>query len=65
MFDDANNEAEITMKFVGEITSCVKNAAGDVIEGDPAVIKRQKDIWTFARIMGSDNPNWELVATGD
>jgi predicted lipid-binding transport protein (Tim44 family) len=29
------------------------------------VIKRQKDIWTFARIMGSDNPNWELVATGD
>jgi predicted lipid-binding transport protein (Tim44 family) len=65
MFDEANNEAEITMKFVGEITSCVKNAEGEVIEGDPAVIKRQKDVWTFARIMGSDDPNWELVATGE
>lgn len=65
MFDEANNEAEITMKFVGEITSCVKNEDGDVIEGDPAVIKRQKDVWTFARIMGSDDPNWELVATGE
>jgi predicted lipid-binding transport protein (Tim44 family) len=65
MFDEANNEAEITMKFVGEITSCVKNADGEVIEGDPAVIKRQKDVWTFARVMGSDDPNWELVATGE
>lgn len=65
MFDDANNEAEITMKFVGEITSCVKNAEGEIVEGDPAVIKRQKDVWTFARIMGSDDPNWELVATGE
>ena len=65
MFDTANNEAEITMKFVGEITSCVKNADGEVIEGDPTTIKRQKDVWTFARIMGSDDPNWELVATGE
>ena len=38
---------------------------GEVIEGDAAVIKRQKDVWTFARIMGSDDPNWELVATGE
>ena len=48
MFDEANNEAEITMKFVGEITSCVKNADGEVIEGDPAVIKGSKrclDFW--------------------
>lgn len=65
MFDEANKEAEITMKFVGEITSCVKNEDGDVIEGDPAIIKRQKDVWTFARVMGSDDPNWELVATGE
>lgn len=65
MFDTANNEAEITMRFVGEITSCVKNAEGEVIEGDPTKIKRQKDVWTFARIMGSDDPNWELVATGE
>ncbi|PLS22783.1 Tim44/TimA family putative adaptor protein [Neptunicoccus cionae] len=65
MFDPANNEAEITMKFIAEITSCVKDGSGEVIEGDPKVIKRQKDVWTFARIMGSDDPNWQLVATGE
>ena len=65
MFDSINNEAEITIKFVGEITSCVNNVDGEVVEGDPDVIKRQKDVWTFARIIGNENPNWKLVATGD
>ncbi len=64
-FDRANNEGEVSVRFVGELTSVVKNAAGEVIEGDPTEIKRQKDVWTFARVMGSDNPNWQLVATGE
>ena len=29
------------------------------------LIKKQRDVWTFARIMGSDDPNWKLVATGE
>ena len=28
-------------------------------------IKRQRDLWTFARKMGSDDPNWQLVVTGE
>ncbi|WP_071674247.1 Tim44/TimA family putative adaptor protein [Nioella nitratireducens] len=63
-FDRATSEAEITVRFAGELTSVVRNAAGDVIEGDPSEIKRQRDAWTFGRTMGSDNPNWVLVATG-
>jgi len=43
----------------------VKNTDGDVVEGNPNEIKRQRDVWTFARIMGSDDPNWQLVATGE
>ena len=35
------------------------------IEGDAKKIKRQKDSWTFARTMGSDDPNWKLIATGE
>ena len=27
--------------------------------------RSQRDIWTFARAMGADDPNWQLVATGD
>lgn len=63
-FDEENREASITMKFVGELTSVVRNEAGDIVEGDTQEIKRQSDIWTFARLMGGDNPNWLLVGTG-
>jgi len=63
-FDDLDNVADITVRFVGELTSVVRNAEGDVVEGDPSEIKRQADVWTFSRLMGSDNPNWLLVATG-
>lgn len=63
-FDPASQRAEITIRFVGEMTSVVRNEAGEIIEGKPEEIKRQKDIWTFARDMGSDDPNWQLVATG-
>jgi predicted lipid-binding transport protein (Tim44 family) len=63
-FDDNTKDGEITIKFVAEMTSVVRDRAGEIVEGNPEEIKRQKDIWTFARIMGSDDPNWKLVATG-
>lgn len=62
-FDKDSNRAEITMKFVGELTSVVRDKGGDIIEGNPNTVKRQKDTWTFARMMGTDDPNWLLVAT--
>ncbi len=37
----------------------------EIVEGDPSTIKRQRDVWTFGRVMGSDDPNWQLVATGE
>lgn len=64
-FDRASGMAEITVRFVGELTSVVRNKAGTVVEGDARSIKRQRDVWTFARRMGADDPNWQLVATGD
>jgi len=63
-FDNKTKEGEITIKFVAEMTSVVRDRAGEIVEGNPTEVKRQKDIWTFARVMGSDNPNWKLVATG-
>lgn len=64
-FDSKTNEAELTMKFMSELTYQVRDNAGDVIEGNDTDIKRQKDVWTFARVMGTDDPNWRLVATGE
>ncbi|THH34638.1 Tim44 domain-containing protein [Aliishimia ponticola] len=62
-FDDSTNEAEISIRFVAEMTSAVRDSAGDIIEGSTTEVKRQKDSWAFARKMGSDDPNWLLVST--
>ncbi|MEL7183717.1 MAG: Tim44/TimA family putative adaptor protein, partial [Pseudomonadota bacterium] len=63
-FDAGTNEAQITLRFVGELTSVVKDAEGTIVEGNPNEVKKQRDVWTFAREMGADDPNWKLVATG-
>ena len=61
--DPDTKEAEMTIRFVGELTSAVRDEAGDIVEGSLTEVKRQKDTWVFARIMGSDDPNWLLVST--
>jgi predicted lipid-binding transport protein (Tim44 family) len=63
-FDRATDEGEITVRFVGELTSVVRNDEGEIVEGNPNEIKKQRDVWTFARKLGTGDPNWKLVATG-
>lgn len=64
-FDPETSEGEMTVRFIGELTSVVKDNDDNIVEGDPTEIKRQKDVWTFARVMGTGDPNWQLVATGE
>lgn len=63
-FDAVSNEADVSMRFLGELTSVVHGPDGSVIEGDPKEIKQQRDVWTFSRDMASANPNWLLTGTG-
>ena len=63
-YDRDSKTGEITVRFVGELTSVVRDSDGEIVEGNPNEIKRQRDVWTFARKMGSSDPNWQLVATG-
>ncbi len=64
-FDRDTGEAELTVKFTGELTSAVRDRAGEIIEGSTTAVKRQKDVWSFERKMGTDDPNWILVATSE
>jgi len=64
-FDASSNSAEISVKFIGELISVVRDAQGEIIEGKPGQSKKQKDVWTFERAMGTGDPNWRLVATGE
>ncbi|WP_342077492.1 Tim44/TimA family putative adaptor protein [Yoonia sp. SS1-5] len=64
-YDETSKEGEVSVRFKSEMTSVVRDNAGDIVEGSDKEIKRQKDTWTFARKMDSGDPNWRLVATGE
>lgn len=55
--------AEITLSFLVQFISSTANAAGEVIEGNPANVRDITDVWTFARDLKGGDPNWTLVAT--
>ena len=61
--DSDTNEAEISVRFVAELTSLVRDKAGDIVEGSATDVKKQKDTWVFSRTMGTDDVNWMLVST--
>lgn len=60
----AGRTAHLTVKFVSDQISIVRDEKGEIIEGDPQRSTEAIDFWTFARDTRSSNPNWTLVATG-
>lgn len=64
-FNPSTRLGEVTVRFIGELSHVVRNASGEIVEGNPNEIRRQRDIWTFARVMGASDPNWQLSATGE
>jgi len=58
-----NRTAFVTVKFVSEQINVLKDAEGNVVEGDAEQVLDVTDIWTFARNTRSRDPNWTLVAT--
>jgi predicted lipid-binding transport protein (Tim44 family) len=60
----AGRTAHVTVKFVTQQISVLRDAEKQVIEGDPSAINDVVDTWTFARDTRSGDPNWTLVATG-
>lgn len=55
--------AQVTVKFVSQIVSSVRDKAGTVVDGNAEKVTDVKDVWTFARDVTSRDPNWKLVAT--
>ncbi|MFO7857011.1 MAG: Tim44/TimA family putative adaptor protein [Paracoccaceae bacterium] len=64
IYTEETREADIEVRFVGELISVVRNVEHEIVEGDPNEVRRQTDLWTFTRRMGADDPNWLLTATG-
>ena len=54
---------EVTVDFVSEIITCVKDKNKKIISGDVDKIKTVYDTWVFSRDTNSANPNWLLIDT--
>src|SRR5206468_7122310 len=55
--------AQVTVRFVSEQINVVRNAEGQIAEGNPNEVQKVVDLWTFRRDTKSSDPNWQLVKT--
>jgi predicted lipid-binding transport protein (Tim44 family) len=55
--------ATVTVRFVSEQINVVRNADGQIIDGNPNEVQKVIDLWTFRRDTKSSDPNWLLVKT--
>ena len=53
----------VTVEFVAEVITCIKDKNKKIISGNPEKIKKIYDTWVFSRDITSVNPNWQLVDT--
>ena len=58
-----NERLNVTVDFVSEVITCIKDKDKKIISGDPEKIKKIYDTWVFSRDIRSTNPNWQLVDT--
>ena len=58
-----DNNLEVTVDFVSEIITCIKDQDKKIISGDGEKIKTVYDTWVFSKNIKSSNPNWLLIDT--
>ena len=56
-----NNILNVTVDFVAEVITCIKDKNKNIVSGNPEKIKKIYDTWVFSRDTRSNNPNWQLV----
>ena len=54
---------EVTVDFVSEIITCIKDKDKNIVSGDSEKIKTVYDTWVFSKDIKSSNPNWLLINT--
>ncbi len=64
-FKKIENIYKVSVNFVSEIITCVKDKNDKIIEGNPDTIKTVNDVWKFSKNMWSQDPTWYLVETSD
>ena len=62
-FKKIENIYRVSVNFVSEIITCVRDKNNQVVEGNPDLIKTVSDVWRFSKNMWSQNPTWYLLDT--
>ena len=62
-FNKIGTILKVTVDFVAEVITCVKDKEKKIVSGNPEKIKKIYDTWVFSRDLKSNNPNWQLVDT--
>lgn len=57
------NSIKVVVEFVSEQVNLLRNAQGEVVEGDENFVQKITDVWTFERMINAKNNNWVLVST--
>ena len=57
------NSIKVVVEFVSEQVNLLRNAKGEVVEGDENFVQKITDVWTFERMLNAKNNNWVLVST--
>ena len=57
------NSLEVTVDFVSEIITCIKDKEKKIISGNSEKVKIVYDTWIFSKELKSTNPNWLLIDT--
>ena len=55
------NILNVTVNFVAEVITCIRDKEKKIVSGDPEKIKKIYDTWVFSRDITSNNPNWQLI----
>tara|TARA_B100000902_G_C27235213_1_gene877013 strand:- start:693 stop:1286 length:594 start_codon:yes stop_codon:yes gene_type:complete len=58
-----DNNLEVTVEFVSELITCIRDKDKKIISGDPEKVKKVYDTWKFSKDVRSTNPNWLLIDT--
>ena len=59
------NPMEVSVKFISEMITCIKNSKDEVISGSLNQVQKITDVWTFEKNQKSKGSNWLLAATTD
>ncbi len=55
--------AKIAVKITSEQINVLKNAQGELIEGDENFVQKITDVWTFEKNLNTPSPVWLLSST--